>query len=505
LTSPLLESAGDQQPRDSSLLQSDGASTRRNAAALLAARLIVPALSVFLVTAIARLGGAGSLGQYSFLVTLFVLAENLKSCGLNSYLTREVAREGNSALVYYPSLIRFGLVGAVVMALVLVAVAATTSKSEEMTTAAIFISLGLFPSAFCIAGDALFLALEKSQISMYITLGENSIRLLASLGMVVAGYRTVVPLAIIYAASRGLAAVTQQLVIRRRLGSLIPPYSSDATRTMRGHALPFLTLFVAPLLLFKMDVVLLGAFAGDYQLGLYSAAMRLIAVYLIVPDGIMTALFVLLSKYVGSGAWSDFKLLAARTTHYLSLGLLPVTLATCFLAPFVLRILFGSKFDSAVPLLQVLAFALTPYAMCGALGDTLIALEKQGQLAIVVIVSIALSALVYVALIHSYAAQGASWAFLISTMILVILTARQILKSGILPLRSIVAAILPNLLCLVVFEYSRRWGSPLTVALLTCATGLAALGAAEIQRRLSVERSDLHLMPGTGYRNLGIL
>ncbi len=499
MTSPML------QPTGSGGVRGDGASLRRNAGALLAARLIVPMLSVFLVTAIARLGGAGSLGQYSFLVTLFVLAENLKSCGLTFFLTREVARQGDSALVYYPSLIRFGLGGAFVMAAALIAVAAATSKAPEMTKAAVFISLGLFPSAFCLAGDALFLALEKSQISMYITLGENAIRLLASLGVVLAGFRTVLPLAIIYASTRCLAALVQQQVIRRKLGHAIPAYSPPATRALLRHAPSFLTVFIAPILLFKMDMVLLGAFAGDYQLGLYSAAMRLIAVYLIVPDGIMTATFVLLSKYEGAGAWSDFKRLTARTAHYLSLALLPVSLATCFLAPFVLRILFGGKFGAAVPLLQVLAFALTPYALCGALGDTLIARQKQGQLAFVVIGSIALSSVVYVALIHNYAARGASWAFLISTMILVTLTGREVLASRVIPFRAFAAALLPNLLCLFVFEYSARWASPLSVALLTCATGAVTLCAVEIQRRAAGERSDLNLMPGPDWRNMGTL
>jgi O-antigen/teichoic acid export membrane protein len=445
------------------------------------------------------------LGQYSFLVTLFVLAENLKSCGLTSFLTREVARQGSPALVYYPSLVRFGLVGALAMAAVLVAVTAAASHSAEMVQAALVISAGLFPSAFCLAGDALFLALQKSQYSMYITVGENVLRLMVSLAVVLAGFRGVLPLAVVYAATRGLAAFVQQRVIRRHSEIVIPAYSPEAMRNLVRHAPSFLVVFVAPLLLFKMDVVLLGSLAGDYQLGLYSAAMRLIAVYLIVPDGIMTATFVLLSKYAGAGAWPEFRRLAARTAHYLSLGLLPVTLGTCFLAPWLLRLLFGRKFDSAIPMLQILAFALTPYAMCRALGDTLIARQKQTRLAVVIVTSIALSSVAYVVSIRLYGAQGASWAFLISTMIVVILTAREILVSQTLPLHSVLSALLPNLLCLLVFVYGERWAPPAWARLATCATGALALGFAELQQRLSGPRAGLTLLGDPGLPKAGAL
>src|SRR5437588_5053530 len=82
-----------------------------SALSVIASRLAVPCLNVLLVAALARAGGAESLGQYTLLVTLFILSENLKSCGLTTLLTREAAASAEAGLKCYPSVVRIGLVG----------------------------------------------------------------------------------------------------------------------------------------------------------------------------------------------------------------------------------------------------------------------------------------------------------------------------------------------------------------------------------------------------------
>src|SRR6476659_3117196 len=94
---------------------------KANMAAVVLARLVVPLLKIALVVSIARSRGAGSLGEYTFLITVFVLLEQLKSFGLPMLIVRDVARDENAALSNHASLVRLGLYGAVAGVPILVA------------------------------------------------------------------------------------------------------------------------------------------------------------------------------------------------------------------------------------------------------------------------------------------------------------------------------------------------------------------------------------------------
>src|SRR5579872_7171990 len=234
-----------------------------NAMAVLVARLLVPVLNVALVISIARIGGAASLGQYTFLITLFMLGESLKSLGLTTLLVREMSREGDGSLTQYRSLIRIGLWGAVVTAGIMVLMTASTgSHSHESIVAAIVISLGLFPSAFALANDAVFLALGRAALTMYVTFVENLLRLVLSLLAVAVWHKGIITLAAIYAVMRLFAALAQEVIIRRHLCIRWPKYDPAVTRQMLRRAPAFLMVFVAPLILFRLDVVLLGLLSG---------------------------------------------------------------------------------------------------------------------------------------------------------------------------------------------------------------------------------------------------
>ena len=353
-------------------------SLRANAGAVLAARLLVPALNVVLVVAIARLGGAASLGQYTLLVTLFVLCENLKSLGLTTHMVRDVARHGDKALEQYRSLVRIGMYGALVTAPIIFIIAAHSNGSlSSLKLPAVILCLGLIPSAFIFANDALFLAIGRAHLTLVVTLAENLLRLIASILSIFLWHGGITALCAIYAGSRLFAAVAQQILIRKNLRLSLPTYQRSVTRAMLRSAPAFAVVFVVPLILFRMDVVFLGVLTSDYQVGVYSAAMRLVTLCLIVPDGVMTATFALLSKLADGKSGDGFKHLVARTVEFVTGLLLPLAVGGSLFAPFILRLLYGAKFDAAIPVMRTLMWALVPFGVNRALGDALVARGEQ--------------------------------------------------------------------------------------------------------------------------------
>jgi O-antigen/teichoic acid export membrane protein len=200
-----------------------------NMSATVGARLLVPVLNVALVASIARLGGAAALGRYTLLVTLFLIAEHVKSLGLPNLLVREVAQDRDSAVARFRSLVRIGYWGALFTApLIFAVVWIKDPSSPEMLLSAAFMCLGLWPSSQVMANEALFLACDRASYIFTISLLESTLRWAASLFVLLALHGSVASLVIVYAGSRFVAAAAGAIA-RRRLRLPDAPYESSRT------------------------------------------------------------------------------------------------------------------------------------------------------------------------------------------------------------------------------------------------------------------------------------
>lgn len=405
----------------------NGASVRdgvgANALSVVLARLLVPVLNIALVVVIARAGGAASLGAYTLIVTTYQLCENLKSLGLTTLLVREVSKDSSLAMRYHGVLLRIGYWGSLWTGALLAAVMLSSNPfSPELLLSTAVMCLGLLPSAQVLANDAVFLALGRARLSLHIALLENFVRLAASLLGLLLFHCSIFYLAAIYAITRGLAAVAG-VVARRQLQLGPSLFDPVLNREALRSAPSFLSVFIAPLILFRMDVLFLGVLAGAQETGVYSAALRLITVALIVPDGIMSAVFSHFSNLAGGGDAT-----ALRQWVQMMLGLMVGVMTAgaavmYFAAPSVLPFLFGKKFLPSVPVLQILIWMPVFFTGARVLGDSLVACGKQSTVAAVVWSALAASALLYSILIPRFRAEGAAWAFLLSSIVLFFLSA----------------------------------------------------------------------------------
>lgn len=429
-------------------------SLRSNALSVLTARLAVPVLNLALVVSIARRLGIVELGQYTLLVTAFLLLENLKSLGLPTLLVREVARDRANAGAYYRGLIRIGLVGASVCLLGML----LTSRwffDSAMLVPMIVVLIGLFPSAYVLANDSVCLALGNAQYSALITTAENMVRLVLSLASILVFHRGVLSLMIVYAVTRLGAAIAGGFVVRRKLKLIQGPAETPVTRAMLKSAPEFLTIFAFPILLFRLDVILLGMIGGDYAVGIYAVAIRLISVCLIIPDSLMSASFAFFSRATGAADQNEFHVLVQRSIRWMALLLFPVTLGGLLLGPAAIHLLFGHRFDASTEVLKVLVWALVPFAVNRAMGDALVARGYQRTVAKLIAFTLLCSVPFYLFAIPAYGATGAAWGLVFSVGLLCGLTALQaVVRVRIAEKLGVAAVLVPLLGGVILFIYT---------------------------------------------------
>jgi O-antigen/teichoic acid export membrane protein len=430
-------------------------SLRSNALSVLIARLAVPALNLALVISIARRLGVVELGVYTILVTGFLVLENLKSFGLPTLVVREVAKDQGCAHACHRALVDIGLAGAVI-GIAAVAFGVRQFMSPSLLAPAIVMSLGLLASAYALANDALFLSLGNAQYTALITSAENLLRLVVSLACVWLFHQGVLALAAVYVLTRLGAAIAGVIVIKRKLNLRPSDPDRQLVLKMLRAAPEFLTIFAFPILLFRMDVVLLGFFAGDYAVGIYAVAMRLIAVCLIVPDSIMTAAFAFFSKTSNASSQLQFRLLVQRTMRWMALILFPVTLGGLLLGPFAIRLMFGGRFDASVEVLKILVWALVPFALNRAMGDAMVARGHQRTIAKLILLTLVCSIGFYAVAIPAFGLSGAAWGFVFSVGLLCTLTALYaVMRAQIADTRAVATVWVPVALGMVTSIVSR--------------------------------------------------
>jgi O-antigen/teichoic acid export membrane protein len=469
---------------------------RANMTAVVLARLVVPVLNVALVVLIARNGGASSLGEYTFLITVFVLLEQLKSLGLPMLMVRDVARDEDSALSKHSSLVRLGLYGAVVGASLLPAAAMLSGMaSTELLIASLCISCGLFPSAYIVANDSLFLAIGRASLSTSVALMENTARMALSLSALALFDGGLVALAIIYSATRFGAAAAQAWLIRSRLNLRLPPEDKRASRALLRHAPVALAVYIAPIVLFRMDVVILGILGTPSDTGVYSAAARLVSMAMIVPDGLLTATFVTLSRFAGNGDTQGLSVLFSRTLRTICFVLVPATILGVWIAPVSITLLYGAKWSHSVAVLRVLIWTLAPFALSRAMGDALVALGRQAEVARIILITMAATVPAYAFLIYTSGAIGAAWGFVFSATLICILCLRTCRRERTLAqLTSFDATLAPWLICFGLQQAAEASGSGAMSSAVSIAS-IAALTAVGLLGRVAPARSIPNSIP----------
>jgi O-antigen/teichoic acid export membrane protein len=193
--------------------------------------------------------------------------------------------------------------------------------------------------------------------------------------------------------------------------------------------LPFALTFVLTILYFRIDQPLIVAFKGLGQAGLYAAAYKPIESLLFVPITFLSIVFPVLSVYHRERR-SD--LLDAVNRFYKGLLLMgwPMSVGIFVLAHPLTPLLLGHGFLASEPAMRILALALGIAFVNNAFIGALNASDRQSSFTWAAGWSVLANLVFNLVLIPLYGYQGASWATVMTELVLAIvgwiLTARYV-------------------------------------------------------------------------------
>ena len=359
-------------------------------------------------------------GNYYFAVVIVGWFEILMNFGLNTFLTREVARDRSGANRYLvnTSIVRL-LLASVTLPLMMIVIGVwggLFTLTTETAIAIALLTLAQIPSSLSTGLTALFYAYEQAEYPA--VMGVVTVLLKVALGA---------PALLMGGGIGGLAAVSLIVnlitfgALSRLMMRLImrPKYESDLAlrRSMLREAFPLMINHLLATLFFKVDVPLLQSLRGATTVGWYSTAYKWIDALNIIPAYSTLALFPVMSRQA-----VDDKPALLRSTRVgiklLTLIALPLAVVTTFIAPTLALALGGPEYLPHAGLaLQIMIWSI-PFGWINSLTNyILIALGQQSKLTRAFIVGLSFNLIANLILIPRFSYVAAALVTILSELV----------------------------------------------------------------------------------------
>ncbi|MBI3762214.1 MAG: oligosaccharide flippase family protein [Chloroflexi bacterium] len=362
----------------------------KNSLAPMALNLMNRAIDLVFAAFMLRVLGPGDAGKYYFAGVIIIWFDTLAGFGLNTFLTREVARDRTHANRYLSNttILRLILSGA---SLLILAGAVLVSQrwlglANDTALAIVLLAIGLAPGSVSTGLTALFQAYEKHEYPAAITTVTTILKVTFGAAALVIGLGFVGLAGVSILVNTATMLLLGVLAVRL---FFIPRFEFDAgvQRSMIRESAPLMINNLLAGLFFKVDVTLLEPIRnarqkglGSREVGWYSTAYKFVEAYNIVPSLFTFALFPVMARQAVEDRPALLKSygLAVKLLVFTSL---PIAAVTTFLAHLMIGALGGAAFlpDGAWAL-QLMVWSI-PFGWINSVTNyLLIALGQQRAL-----------------------------------------------------------------------------------------------------------------------------
>ena len=368
-------------------------SVRRNSLWLLSARITAQGLAILFITLIARSLGVESFGEFTFISTLVLIGNTFTNFGSDTYIIREVARTKQVA-----PLVPHALGLQLFLSILWIIATLFLAPSPPL----LLYSLSLFPLAILSVITASLRAFERMDLVWSLSLINGFVQLISA---AIASDLWTLCLYLLIGQFLSTAFSCWIARLSLRNFSLFP---INNIFSLFKTIFPFALLTLLLVLSQRLGVLTVSALLGDSATGIFSSVIRVVDGLKLGHYAILGALLPVISREARESRESfrrGFVLL-------MSLCLLMAVGLSLF-SKFVIYVLYGEKFISAINLLSLLGWSLIPYTISAFISYDLIARRQENTLVKATATSLVVFLLLYLWLIPTYNLAGAIYAALV--------------------------------------------------------------------------------------------
>lgn len=381
-----------------------------------ASRLLGLALNLVLAR---RLADAGY-GRYSLILVIVAIAGMAADFGTASILVREVSRRRgeSSSLLGATLLLRLATTVAGSAGVIVVVLAAGVERDFALPL--VIATIAIIPTSLSTAFEAALQGFERMDLSAFADVVFSIVLTAVGAAAVVRGGGVTVMTAVYLGASFVRLAYSAA-AYHRLVGGLEDAggswsFSYGRLWRLAGESFPVLYWQLVSFAYYKVDVLLIGAFRTEAEVGWYAAAYKLFEVPVMFGWLAVQSLLPLMSRMFHESK-KNLALLFGKTMKYIWVAGLGVAAGIIVLSPAVIRLLLPPEYEPAVNVLRVLGVALPFMVGCVLFGSLFISMELQRRMAKWSLLSLAVNVGLNLALIPRFGVMGAAVTTLCSEVV----------------------------------------------------------------------------------------
>ena len=377
-----------------------------NAASLLVSDLVNRAATFTLYIMIARYLGLFQLGQVSLAFTFFYIGQVVAAAGLKTLITREVARDKARTYEY---VFNGGLIvlGASMLSMLGIQLVLWAMQySAETSSIILLLSAALLPFSFSALCEGAFQAHEEMRFIAFATVPVNLLKMVGVFLLLRQGEPVNHVLVLVIAAHVAVASVEWWLLSRK-----LPPSAVRVdlalVRGILRSTWAFLGLDAVIALFGSVEILLLSRFATEAEVGTFSAAVQMLLPVTLLIQNVVASVFPIMCRRFRS-ADQSLRRIVEELVGLLIAFALPVAICIYCLAEWLLSLIYGDRLQAAAVPLRILVWGLVLRAVTTALGQLLLASQRERITLRIVTVDALTSLTVGLVLIPHFGVVGAA-------------------------------------------------------------------------------------------------
>ncbi|MEK9154612.1 MAG: flippase [Patescibacteria group bacterium] len=361
----------------------------------------------------ARILGTSEYGILSYVLGFVGFFTIFADVGMSSILTREISQKPKEEDRYFSTLFRIKIGLLLFTTFLLIFVAPYFAKIKDVAVIIPFIALLVSFDGLRDFIVAYFRGKEKMELEAITMIG-------ISIATVVFGFAalyispTYQALIIAYILSSACGFLIAVFFLKKGLKKIIGNFSRDILPYVAKSAWPIAAGGIVSAFMVNVDIIMLGWWRTSSEVGLYSAAQKIVGLVYIAPGLISSAVFPLYSRLVHENETEKLKLLTSKVVVFLFLITIPIVIGSIIVGKDIISFIFGDEYASANIAFAVLMSSILVIYPFTILNVFVFAHDKHKSLFIYNIIASLSNVALNVLLIPYYGMIGAAVATVLS-------------------------------------------------------------------------------------------
>lgn len=368
----------------------------------------------------ARVLGAAGYGTFSYALGLAGFFAFFKNIGVDTILTREVAKQPEKQHYYFATAFWIEIILLAITAFLIIFVAPFFSGVKEAIVLFPFVALIIIFDDLKDLFVAFFRGIEKMEWEALVTVATNIAIVVFGFGALLISVSPLY-LALAYAAASLFGALLAGgIIFVRHVRGFFRSFNKNMVVPILKSAWPFAVGGLAGAFLFNVDIVMLGWWRGTEEIGLYSAAQKIVGILAIFSGFIATVTLPKLSHF----AYSDqqkMRHLLESSLKIIFITAFPLVIGGLILKSSIMGFIFGSSYLPATNAFAILLFSILAVHPLAIISTLLFVFDKQAKAIKYALTSSLCNIVLNFLLIPKYGMEGAAVATSISFFVYIIL------------------------------------------------------------------------------------